>query len=122
MQGSRTGLQDQTNVSTEGVLNAKWSFVTISLCAINLARCNFDDPILNKLRNSTDPLHLLHHINLVQDFLFSPENPMVFDDVFLVILLGQVAYTAATNEPLGGEDNLQDVVRVLIDTYFSDRL
>jgi hypothetical protein len=88
MQGSHTGLQDQMNVSTKGVLNAKWSFVTIGLCAIDLARCNFDDPILNKLRNSTDPLYLLHHINFVQDFLFSPENPMVFDDVFLVILLG----------------------------------
>jgi hypothetical protein len=47
---------------------------------------------------------------------------MVFDDVFLVILLGQVAHTAATNEPLGREDDLQDVVRVLIDTYFADRL
>src|SRR6267154_5543438 len=123
MQRSPSGLQDHADVSMECTLQASHSLVLILYCSIHLVRCDLNEPIFDQLGDATDTFHLLHHIDFIQGFFISPDGPVVLYDILLPILPRKIANSAAAHlKTLSGKNNFQNIVMMVLDSYFPDRL
>lgn len=99
----------------DNILNTFQQLIVINLYFINLPRPDLDKPMFNELWNTTDVLCRLQHADFIQDVLFTPKNPMIFNTILFIIPLCQIANSTMTNKSLTRKYHFKNVICVVID-------